>query len=232
MNRRVLITGATRGLGLHLAEHYLSAGDTVIGCGRGAAAIDHPGYSHHRLDVSIEPDVAAMMSAIRADHAGLDVLINNAGAAAMNAFALTPPATARRIIDTNVIGPMLLTHGAIRLLRGSKAARIVNITTIAVPLRLAGEAVYAASKGALEIFTRVLAHEVGAMGITCNAVGPSIVRTRLTEGIPEDKRKRLLAAQAVPHEATGADVANVVDFFLRPESRMVTGQVVYLGGFG
>ncbi len=232
MDRRVLISGATRGLGLHLAEHYLAEGDAVIGCGRSASAIDHPRYTHHRVDVCDEPAVKGMLGAIRAAHGGLDVLINNAGVASMNAFALTPPATARRIVETNVLGPMLLTHGAIRLLRGSPAARIVNVTTIAVPLRLAGEAVYAASKAAIESFTRVLAKEVGVMGITCNAVGPSVIRTGLTEGVPQDKRDRLLAEQAIPREATGADVANVVDFFLRPESGMVTGQIVYLGGLG
>ena len=232
MTRRMLITGATRGIGRHLAEHYLAAGDAVIGCGRSEASIEHPCYTHHRVDVTSDAEVAGMLQSVRATHGGLDVLINNAGAASMNVFALTPPATARRIVDTNVIGPMLVTHGAIRLLRGSAAARIVNITTIAVPLRLAGEAVYAASKGGLEVFTRVLARELGPLGITCNAVGPSVIRTRLTDGVSDEARGRLLAAQAVPGEATGADVANVVDFFLRPESRMVTGQVLYLGGIG
>jgi 3-oxoacyl-[acyl-carrier protein] reductase len=230
--RRILITGTTRGLGRHLAEHYLAAGDAVIGCGRSAPAIEHPQYSHHTADVSVEPAVAAMMRAIRASHGGLDVLINNAGVASMNAFALTPPSTIRRIVDINVTGPMLLTHGAVRLLRGSPAGRIVNITTIAVPMRLAGEAVYAASKGALEIFTRVLAREIGPLGITCNAVGPSLIRTALTNGVPEAARQSLIAAQAITREATCGDVSNVVDFFLRPESQLVTGQVVYLGGFG
>lgn len=230
--RRVLVTGTTRGLGRHLAGHYLAAGNAVIGCGRGPGTIEHPAYTHHRTDVASESDVSAMMKAIRAAHGGIDVLINNAGAASMNAFALTPPASVRSILDTNVIGPMLVTHGAIRLLRGASHGRIVNLTTVAVPMRLAGEAVYAASKAALEIFTRVLAKEVGPMGITCNAVGPSAIPTKLTEGVPQDKRDRLLAQQSVPIEATPADVANVVDFFLRPESRLVTGQVVYLGGFG
>lgn len=231
MDRRLLITGATRGIGRHLAEHYLALGDIVIGCGRGAASIEHPRYSHHTLDIASGEAVAALVSAIRAAHGGLDILINNAGAASMNAFLLTPPATTRRIIDTNVMAPMLLTHGAVRLMRRSAAARIVNVTSIAVPLRLAGEAVYAASKAAIESFTRVVAKELGPMGVTCNAVGPSVIRTRLTDGVPDQKLQRLLAEQAIAREATAEDVANVVDFFLKPESGLVTGQVVYLGGF-
>lgn len=232
MDRRVLITGTTRGLGRELAQHYLDAGDTVIGCGRGAATLDHPRYVHHVVDVTQDAAVAAMFTAIRTAHDGLDVLINNAGVASMNAFALTPPASARAVVETNVLGPMLLTHGAIRLLRKSRAGRIVNVTTIAVPLRLAGEAVYAASKAAIETFTRVLAKEVGSLGITCNAVGPSIIPTRLTQGLSADVRDRVLRQQAVARPATADDVANVIDFFLRPESDLVTGQVVYLGGIG
>jgi 3-oxoacyl-[acyl-carrier protein] reductase len=192
--RRVLVTGTTRGLGRHFAEHYLAAGNAVIGCGRGPAAIEHPAYAHHRADVASASDVSAMMKATRAAHGGIDVLISNAGAASMNAFALTPPASVRGILDTNVIGPMLVTHGAIRLLRGSGHGRIVNLTTVAVPMRLAGEAVYAASKAALEMFTRVLAKEVGPRGITCNAVGPSVIPTKLTEGVPQDKRHPLVTA--------------------------------------
>jgi 3-oxoacyl-[acyl-carrier protein] reductase len=230
MARRVLITGTSSGLGRHLAEHYLAGGDVVIGCARRAAAIDHQKYVHHQVDITDEHAIASMLASVRADHDGLDVLINNAGVATMNAFALTPPAAMHTIVDTNLLGPMLLTHGAIRLLRKSAAGRIVNVTTVAVPLRLAGETVYAASKAALESFTRGLAKEVGAYGITCNAVGPSLTPTRLTNGLPPAVRERLLSQQAVARQGSAADVANVIDFFLRPESDLVTGQIVYLGG--
>ena len=230
MPRRVLITGTSSGLGQQLAEHYLAGGDVVIGCARRASAIAHANYAHHQVDLKDEDAIAAMLAAIRSDHDGLDVLINNAGVAAMNAFALTPPAAMHHIVDTNLLGPMLVTHGAIRLLRKSTAGRIVNVTTIAVPLRLAGETVYAASKAALESFTRGLAKEVGVFGITCNAVGPSLTPTRLTNGLPPAVRERLLSQQAVAREGSAADVANVIDFFLRPESDLVTGQIVYLGG--
>lgn len=232
MTRRILITGTSRGLGRFLAEHYLALGDSVIGCSRSENAIDHERYWHQRLDVTDESSVTALFNQVRQRFGGLDVLINNAGTASMNAFALTPLSTIRRVMDTNFLAPAMLTHGAIRLMRKSSAGRIVNLSTIAVPLRLEGEAVYAASKGALETFTRVLAREIGAMGITCNAVGPSVVRTQLTEGVPAEKLERLIKGQAVPRQATGADVANVVDFFLKAESGLVTGQVVYLGGYG
>jgi 3-oxoacyl-[acyl-carrier protein] reductase len=166
-------------------------------------------------------------------HAGsLNVLINNAGVASMNPVALMPPSSIRSVVNTNFIGAVMMAHGAIRLFRRQALGRIVNVTTIAVPLRLEGEAVYAASKSALETFTRILAKEVGPLGITCNAVGPCVIPTRLTRGVPPEKLKRLVEGQSVKREGTPADVANVIDFFLREESDLVTGQVVYLGGYG
>jgi 3-oxoacyl-[acyl-carrier protein] reductase len=117
-------------------------------------------------------------------------------------------------------------------MRGSSSARIVNLTSVAVPLRLQGEAVYAASKSALETFTRIAARELGPLGITCNAVGPSPIATALLAGVPKDRLGALIDAQAVSRWAVPDDVVNVVEFFLRPESSMVTGQVIYLGGAG
>jgi 3-oxoacyl-[acyl-carrier protein] reductase len=229
--RRILITGATRGIGQSLAEHYLARGATVIGCGRGDASIEHERYQHFALDVSDEDAVNDLFGGLRDRFGALDAIINNAGIASMNLVALTPARVARRIMETNFLGTFLFTHGGIRLLRRSSAPRIVNVTTVAVPLGLEGEAVYAASKSAVETFTRITAREVGAYGITCNAIGPSPIQTALTRNVPAEKLERLVRRQAVPRWAEPGDVANVVDFFLSPCSGMVTGQVVYLGGF-
>jgi 3-oxoacyl-[acyl-carrier protein] reductase len=84
----------------------------------------------------------------------------------------------------------------------------------------------------VETFTRIVAREAAPFGVTCNAVGPSPIRTQLTAGVPADKLEQLISRQAIPRWADAGDVANVVDFFLQPESAMVTGQVVYLGGIG
>jgi 3-oxoacyl-[acyl-carrier protein] reductase len=133
-------------------------------------------------------------------------------------------------METNFIAAFQFTREAIRMMRKSSAARIVNISTVAVPLRLEGEAVYAASKSALETFTRIAAREVAPFGITCNAVGPCPIRTTLTAGVGDRKLQAVIAAQAVRRFAEPSDVVNVIEFFVRPESAMVTGQVVYLGG--
>lgn len=230
--RSVLISGSSSGIGLHLAKHYLEQGWTVIGCARRDAPIANGRYSHFRVDVTDGAAVNEMFGAIRGRNGVLDAIVNNAGVASMNAIALTPPATARQVLETNVLGTFLLTHAGLRLLRRSKHGRIVNVTTIAVPARLAGEAIYAASKSAVETFTRIAARELGAFGITCNTVGPSPIRTRLTAAVPVTALQTLVDQQAVQRWAEPEDVANVVDFFLSERSSLVTGQVVYLGGYG
>ena len=149
-----------------------------------------------------------------------------------HALALTPVEKVQRIFRTNTEGTILLSRAAVRLLRRSAAGRIVNLSTVAVPLRLPGESVYAASKAAVEVFTRVVAREFGEFGVTCNAVGPSPVATDLTAGVPAEKLNRLIEQQAIRRWATAEDVINVIEFFLSPSSQMVTGQIVYLGGAG
>jgi len=230
--RRILVTGTSRGIGQFLAGHFLERGDVVVGCSRQEATIEHSRYHHMQADITIEKDVKGLFSFIREQLGCLDVLINNAGIAAMNAVALMPISSAKRIIETNFLGPFLCSQFAVRLLRKSPAPRIVNITSVAVPLRLEGEAAYAASKSAIEIFTRILAKEVAPFAITCNAVGPGPVKTDLTRGLPEKKIKALLERQAIKKMVEPEDVANVIDFFLSPASKMVTGQVIYLGGVG
>jgi 3-oxoacyl-[acyl-carrier protein] reductase len=230
--RTVLVSGSSSGIGRYLVDHYLAEGWNVIGCSRRTPDIEHERYTHYEVDVTDAAAVAAMFEKIRAASGSLDALICNAGVASMNPIALTTAATARRILDTNVLGTFLLTHGGVRLLRRSKAGRIVNLTTIAVPARLAGEALYAASKSAVETFTRIAAKELGPLGITCNTVGPSPIRTKLTAAVPDKAMKKLIDGQPIAKWAEPEDVANVIDFFLSPRSSLVTGQVVYLGGHG
>ena len=137
--------------------------------------------------------------------------------------------TIRKIIDTNFIGTFLFCREAAKLMR-RKGGRIVNFATVATPLNLEGEAIYAASKAAVESLTRVMAREVAPFGITVNAVGPTPVKTDLIRSVPQDKMDALLARQAIRRFGEFRDISNVIDFMIKPESDFVTGQVVFLGG--
>ncbi len=182
--------------------------------------------------MSNETDVAMVVADLRDRWGTLDGLINNAGVARMVPVALTPAATARQVMEVNFMGTFLLTNACLRLLKRSAAGRIVNLTSVAVPLRLEGEALYAAAKSAIETFTRVVAKEFGPMGITCNAVGPSPIRTDLLQKVPEEKLDAIIQRQAIKRWATVDDVVQVVDFFLDAKSSMITGQIIYLVGLG
>ena len=228
--RNILITGSSRGLGKELAEHYLRQGCKVYGCSRSESKIEHKNYHHSSIDIASPEQVSNFFFSLRKQIKHLDAVINNAGIASMNAFALTPAETFQNIFAINVQGTFLFCQKALGLLKKAPHPRIINMTTVAVPLQLEGESVYAASKSAVETLTQIIAKEYGGFGITCNALGPSPIETNLIKGVPKEKIARLVKRQSIQKMATPEDVINIVDFFLRPESSMVSGQVIYLGG--
>jgi len=229
-NSVMLITGARKGIGRALAETYAERGWRVIGCSRETSDYFHANYRHVPLDVSDQDAVKKMVTSIRKGEGRLDALINNAGVASMNAALLTPIDSVRRVLETNVIGTFLLCREAARLMQKNRFGRIVNFTTIAVPFNLEGEAIYAASKAAVESLTRILARELADNGITINAVGPTPIQTDLLRGVPPEKIQKLLERQSIHRMGEPRDIINAIDFFLRVESDFITGQVIYLGG--
>lgn len=226
----VLISGARKGIGRALAEHYLSHGHAVIGCSRKESDLRHDRYTHYCLDVADETAVQEMFSDVAAKHARLDVLINNAGIASMNHVLLTSAMKAKEIIDTNFIGTFLMCREAARLMKKNRFGRIVNLASVATPLKLEGEAVYAASKAAVISFTQVVAKELASFGITVNAIGPTPIDTDLIKSVPREKLDQLINLQAIKRAGTFDDVTNLIDFLIRPESDFITGQVIFLGG--
>ena len=228
--RAMLITGTSRGIGRYLANHYLERGDWVFGCSRGETDIRGDRYRHYCMDVTDEDRIRDLLADVGRQCGGLDVLINNAGIAMMNHSLLTPTSSAEKILRTNVIGSFVFSREAARWMRYREYGRIVNFTSVAAALKLEGEAIYAASKAAILCLTEIMARELAPFNITVNAVGPTAVDTDLIRGVPKDKMDRLLARQAIQRMGTFEDVANIVDFFIKPESAMITGQVLYLGG--
>jgi 3-oxoacyl-[acyl-carrier protein] reductase len=229
-SRNILITGSRKGIGRYLAEKFLAMGDHIIGCSRSESDLSHKNYKHFCLDVCDEKEVLKLFNEVRKNYKHLDVLINNAGIASMNHSILTPMKTAERVIQTNFLGTFLFCREAAKVLKKKAHSRIVNFGTVATPLRLEGEAVYAASKAAVVTLTEILAKEFTSYGITVNVVAPTPVDTDLIRNVPEKKLDELLKKQAIKRFASFKDVENVIEFYLKPESDFVTGQVLFLGG--
>jgi 3-oxoacyl-[acyl-carrier protein] reductase len=225
-----MITGTRKGIGKFLVHHYVGLGHRVVGCSRERLEWALDGYEHYIADVSDELAVKRMFSAVRKTYGGLDHLINNAGIASLNHSILTPVSTVQKILDTNVVGTFLFCREGVKLMERRRYGRIVNLGTVAVPMRLEGEAIYAASKNAVVAFTQILAREVAELGITCNVVAPTPIATDLTRAVPRDKMDRIVNRLAIRRLGRFEDVANVIDFFIRPESDFVTGQTIFLGG--
>lgn len=226
----ILITGSSRGIGKFLAEFYLNEGHNVIGCSRSNCDIEHPNYKHFSVDVTNEKEIQEMVGTLRRTYKIIDVLINNAGVASMNHFLLTPTETARRLMEINYLGTFTMCREISRLMRKSENPRIINFGTVAVALDLAGEAAYASAKAAVTSLTKILAKELSQFKITVNAVGPTPIKTALIAGVPDEKLDELLDKQAIRRFGTEADVLNVIEFFISPNSSFITGQIVYLGG--
>ncbi|MBN1692139.1 MAG: SDR family oxidoreductase [Dehalococcoidales bacterium] len=226
----MIITGTRKGIGKYLAEYYISKGYTVFGCSRGEPTIKLDAYEHFCLDVADEPAVAKMVRSIYKKRKRIDVLINNAGAASMNHVLLTPLSSVEAMFRTNVYGTFLFSREVAKCMANNKHGRIVNLVTIAIPLKLEGESVYVASKSAVERFTQVLAKELASFNITCNSVGPTPVSTDLIRSVPEEKIQKILDSLMIKRLGTFEDISNVIDFFIAKSSAYITGQTIYLGG--
>ena len=226
----IVITGTRKGIGLYLSEYYLGKGYTVIGCSRETSELKSEKYYHYQVDVTNEKDVNLFANSVYQKFGMIDALINNAGAASMNHFLLTPVSTVKRLMDLNFLGTYHCVRSFINLLKKSDNPRIVNFTTVALPLLLPGELAYAVSKSAVEAFTRMLAKEISQFNITVNAIGPTPVATDLIANVPKGKINNLLSQQTINRLGEFSDISNVIDFFISPASNFITGQIIYLGG--
>jgi len=230
MSKIILLTGSSKGIGKYLVEHFLDSGHIVIGCSRGESAIINDNYTHFTLDVTSEKDVISMVRGVKKVHGRIDVLINNAGVASMNHLITTPSATAKKVMDINFFGTFLLIREVSKVMMKQKYGRIVKFTTVASAFRLEGEAIYAASKAAVENLTQTTSNELAIFGITVNAIGPAPVETDLIKAVPKNKINALLERQAIKRFGSFEDVKNVIEFYMDDKSDFITGQIIYLGG--
>jgi 3-oxoacyl-[acyl-carrier protein] reductase len=223
----IIVTGASRGIGRYCADQLHRGGYRVIGVARNP---DPPApFEIRGADVSDCTSFKAALADLRRDRS-VYALLNVAGIAAMNLLITTPPATIRRIVETNMLGTIYACHLVAPALILHGVGRIINFSSLAVTLGIAGESVYAGSKAGVEGFSRAFAREMASHGTTVNSIAPGPVDTDLIAKVPEEKIQNIVDRQIIPRKACLEDVWRIVSLLLSPESAMLSGQVFHVGG--
>lgn len=225
--KTVVVTGASRGLGAAIALHLARSGYRVIGLSRSGSAPE--GVEAVACDVGNFEAVRSALRPVMRDE-NLYGLINAAGIASMNLAMATPPETVERIIRTNLIGTINCCIALSKRFARNKTGRIINFSTIAVPISLKGESIYVASKAGVEGFSRSFAREMADFNVTVNVIAPGPIDTDLIAKVPSTAIDRIVAHQIIPRKFDKQDVVRLVDLILAEDSYMLSGQIFNIGG--
>jgi 3-oxoacyl-[acyl-carrier protein] reductase len=228
--RNVIVTGASRGLGLGIATALSGAGYHVIAVARStseplqAAISAARGALHFRaFDLMKTQEIPAFVSALRREFGAPYALVNNAGLGTAGVLAMMREDQIESLVRLNTVSPILLTKAVVRAMMSEKAGRIVNMSSVVASTGYHGLSVYSATKAALIGFTRSLAREVGPLGITVNAVAPGFIDTEMTSEMEAGHKEQIKRRSALKRMAEVSDVAAAVQYLLSEGARNVTG---------
>ena len=235
-DRVAIVTGAAQGIGRAVAEKLDAEGASVVvadinteGAERAADALERG--QGVEVDVSSEDSVGAMIGTVLEEHGRVDALVNNAAIVPFIPWDEVDLEHWRRIIDTNLTGVYLCSRAVHAPMREAGYGRIVNIASNTVLAGTPNMAAYVAAKGGVWGFTRALATELGADGITVNAVAPGLTAT---EGVLDSPHKDAFefvqSLQAIPRRGESEDIAPTVAFLCSEEAAWVTGQMIAVDG--
>ena len=232
--RNVIVTGASRGLGLAIATALAASGHRVLAVARSeseqlravtvAAAQARSGeVQFHAFDLLETAAIAEFVTRLRQQAGPLFGLVNNAGIGTAGVLALMREEEIETLIRLNTLAPVVLTKYVVRSMMSERTGRIVNVSSIVGATGYHALSVYAATKASLLGFTRSLAREVGQLGITVNAVAPGFVDTEMTRELGDRQREQIIRRSALRRLPEPADVAAAVDFLLSDKARNITG---------
>ena len=235
--RTVLVTGASRGLGLGIARQLTGAGHQVIALARqktkpvtdavaDAKRAKHGSLHFVSFDLGKITEIPELVKNLRKEFGPLFGLVNNAAVGHDGTLALMHNSQIDELVRVNTLSPIVLTKYVVRSMMSDGAGRIVNVTSIIAFTGYSGLSVYAATKASMIGFTRSLAREVGRLGINVNAVAPGFLDTDMTHGLAGEQRQQVIRRSAMRRMAEVGDVANAVEYLLSDKARNISGTVL------
>jgi 3-oxoacyl-[acyl-carrier protein] reductase len=232
--RNVIVTGASRGLGLAMASRLAEDGFRVIAVARretdelsrAISSAETGALVFEPFDLSDIDGLPGFAASMKRKYGAPYGLINNAAGGSDGLLATMHNSQIEGLIRLNVTSPIVLTKYMVRQMMAAGGGRVVNISSIIANTGYSGLSAYGASKAALVGFTKSLAREVGRLGITVNAVAPGFVTTEMTAALDEGDRSKIAGRAALRRLAEPKDVANAVSFLLQDSARNITGTVL------
>ena len=236
-DRTALVTGGTSGIGAAIARGLAKAGAHVIVTGIDAAAAasasdEGSGIVTRQLDVTDRQAIAVLFGDIAESRGGVDILVNNAGVVSYHDFLDLDPLEWDRMLAVNLTGAMLCAQHAGRQMSRRGGGRIINITSIAEQRPAPRRAHYCVSKAGLGMLTKSMALELGALGITVNAIGPGTIETYMTKVPLQDAGLKATIVSRTPLGRLGVpqDLVGAAVFLASDAASFITGQTIIVDG--
>jgi len=232
----VLVTGASRGIGRAIAEHFAALGATVLGTATsesGANAIsDYLGEAGKGfvLNVTDNDSIAALFDNIKTQYGAVDVLVNNAGITRDNLLMRMKDDEWNDIIGTNLTPIFKMSKAAIRAMMKKRQGRIINVGSVVGSMGNAGQTNYSAAKAGVIGFTKSLAREVASRGITVNTVAPGFIETDMTKALTDEQRAVTLSAVPAGRLGDPKEIAATVAFLASDGAAYINGETIHVNG--
>ena len=233
--KKILVTGATGGIGGAIVSNFLSLDAIVLGTGTSGEKLDllkskYPTLLTEQFDISKHDKIEEFIDKVYSSMDGLDILVNNAGLTKDNLSLRMKNEEWQKIIDINLTSTFYLSKFAIKKMLKNKFGRVINITSIVGHTGNIGQVNYSASKAGIVAMSKSLAIEYAKKNITINCISPGFIQTKMTDSISEKFKSELLSRIPMSRLGTGEDVSNTVAFLSSEASSYITGETIHVNG--
>jgi len=232
-SKKILITGASRGIGRDIALNSIEKGYKVLGTSttnEGISNLKENGIHGLQLDLNDKKSVESFNGLLTQEHPDIAVLVNNAGITRDNIVLRMSEEEWMDVLNVNLNGAFKVTKTVLKFMLKKRWGRILNITSTSASTGNRGQANYAAAKAGIEAFSKSLAKEVGSRGITVNAIAPGYIQTDMTEVISENVKEEILSQIPLSRFGKPEEISQLVDFLISDEASYITGQTIHING--